>query len=221
MVEILYIGAVKSLLGVRETTRSDTVLIEAGMPSLSEMIRRKTAAFSKKELLGMHEDETPLRRIYKICEQKQTNGYTFLKKLISHNTERILTISEKFENESGSKAMIYKEINPQLKVHPVYKSKEYIIERERLVFTRFRLSSHHLKVETVRWARIDPDERVCGCGLGVENESHVLLDCPKTEEIRARCNVNREVYRDLAGLMKEMENGELVGFVYKCMQIFK
>ena len=78
--ETLHIGAVKSLLGVRETTRSDTVLIEAGMPSVSELIRRKTTAFSKKELLGEHVEETPLRKIYKICEQKQTNGYKYIKK---------------------------------------------------------------------------------------------------------------------------------------------
>ena len=90
-----------------------------------------------------------------------------------------------------------------------------------LVFTRFRLSSHHLKIETGRWARIDAEDRLCDCGLGVENESHVLFDCPKTEEIRARCNVNREVYRDVAGLMSEMDDSELVGFVYKCMQVFK
>ena len=70
-VEKLYIGAVKSLLGVRETTRNDAVLIEAGMPNMSEMIRKRTAAFSKKELLDVHQDETPLRRIYKICEQKR------------------------------------------------------------------------------------------------------------------------------------------------------
>ena len=31
-VEKMYISAVKSALGVRETTRSDTALIEAGMP---------------------------------------------------------------------------------------------------------------------------------------------------------------------------------------------
>ena len=221
VVETLYIGAVKSLLGVRETTRSDTVLIEAGMPSAKELIRRNTTAFSKKELLGEHAEETPLRRIYKICEQKRTYGYKFIEKLISPNAERISSISEIFANEAGSKALIYKEINPELKVHPVYRSKEYIIERERLVFTRFRLSSHHLKIETGRWARIDAEERLCGCGLGVENEAHVLFDCPKTEEIRVRYNVNREIYRDVAGLMDEMDDSELVSFVYKCMQVFK
>ena len=62
------------------------------------------------------------------------------------------------------------------------------------------------------WARIDAEDRLCGCGLGVENEAHVLFDCPKTEEIRVRYNVNRETYRDVAGLMDEMDDSVLVGF---------
>ena len=49
-VEKMYIGAVKSVLGVRETSRSDTVLIEAGMLSLKELIIKRTSTFIKKEL---------------------------------------------------------------------------------------------------------------------------------------------------------------------------
>ncbi len=34
-------------------------------------------------------------------------------------------------------------------------------EFKRIVYTRFRLSAHNLKVETGRWARLPREERVC------------------------------------------------------------
>ena len=125
----------------------DTVLIEAAMPTTLEMIRSRTSKFSKKELLGIHWDETPLRRIFKICEQKQTKGYRFIKNLITPTDDpQPSSLLQKFENETGSKAVTYKRINPQLKLHSAYTSTKYVNERERLEFTKFRLSSHHLKI---------------------------------------------------------------------------
>jgi hypothetical protein len=50
VLEKSYIGALKALLGVRETTRTDVVLLETGMPTLSEFIRKRTASFIKGEL---------------------------------------------------------------------------------------------------------------------------------------------------------------------------
>ena len=39
--EQLYISAIKSLLGVRQTTRTDVVLLESGMPTLKELIKKE------------------------------------------------------------------------------------------------------------------------------------------------------------------------------------
>jgi hypothetical protein len=221
-VEKLYIGAVKAVLGVRETTRNDTVLIEAGMPSTTELIRKRATKFAKNELIDFDRNETPLRRIFKICELKQTNGYRFIKDLITPNGDpEISSLLQRFETETGSKALSYKRINPQLDVHPVYKRKVYVNERERLVFTKLRLCSHHLKIETGRWARIDVEDRLCECGGGIQDESHVLLSCPKTEHIRAQFNVTQEEYATLGVLMDEMDVDDVVSFVYCCMKIFK
>ena len=49
-VEKIYISAVKAVHGVRETTRNDTCLIEAGMSSLQHLIKTRTGTFMKKEL---------------------------------------------------------------------------------------------------------------------------------------------------------------------------
>ena len=89
------------------------------------------------------------------------------------------------------------------------------------MFTKLSLCSHHLKIETGRWARIDVEDRLCECGGGIQDESHVLLSCPKTEHIRAQFNVTQEEYATLGVLMDEMDVDDVVSFVYSCMKIFK
>ena len=89
------------------------------------------------------------------------------------------------------------------------------------MFTRFRLSSHHLKIETGRWARIEVERRVCDCGRGIQDELHVLLKCAKTEELRVRFGVRVEDYDNLGELMEKMDVHVLVSFVYNCMKLFR
>ena len=82
------------------------------------------------------------------------------------------------------------------KVHNVYKSDEYINERERIIFTRFKLSSHNLNIEKGKMSRIDRENRLYDCGL-VQDEPHVLLYCPKTDGVRQRFNVYLEQYPNI------------------------
>ena len=98
---------------------------------------------------------------------------------------------------------------------------KYIEERERLSFTRFRLSSHHLKIETGRWARINVENRLCDCGKGIQDEPHVLFHCGKTEGDRRIFGVDGEVTSDIGALMCKMEVHKLVSFVHCCMKHFK
>ena len=170
-------SAVKAVLGVRETTRNDTALIEAGMPSVQQIIRKRTSKFLKKELNSGRTRDTPLLKIWKLCETKRTKGYIFLSQLLNPSIQQDLSVGEKFRTQNTSKALTYQSINPELTVHKAYTSQEYIDERERLSFTRFRLGSHHLKIETGRWARIEREDRVCDCGGGVQDEQHVLFTC--------------------------------------------
>ena len=219
----MYIAAVKSFLRVRETTRSDTILIESGLPSITERIRKRTAAFVKKELLENERDKTPLMKIYRICGMKQTRGYRFIRDAmlpVERQPARIPP-SQRFLTERGTKAETYRLLNPELKVHPVYTSKNYIDERARICFTRLRLSSHSLKVETGRWSRIAREERLCRCGGSIEDEEHVLLRCPETDGAREKFHVNREEYTDVGRLMNNLDVNVLIPFVDCCMRVFK
>ena len=222
-VERMYISALKSLLGVRDTTRTDTIMIETGLPSISERIRKRTAKFAKKELLDELRDETPLKRIFRICEEKRSRGYRYIcnqmMPLETHPTR--VTPLQTFLNEQGSKAETYRSLNPDLKVHPVYITNDYIDEKARVTFTRMRLSSHNLKVETGRWSRIAREDRICACGEAIEDEEHVLLRCQKTDFVREKFHVDSNEYASISVLMDNLELNMLIPFVDCCMRVFK
>ena len=88
--EQMYIGGLKSLLGVRETTRTDVVLLETGMPTLQELIKKISTAFVKKNI-NASIDETPLAKVYKMCEAKSTGGYRFIKRMLDNPVDEVLS----------------------------------------------------------------------------------------------------------------------------------
>ena len=119
-IEQLYTSAVKAILGVRETTRNDTILIETGMPSVKELLEQRTAKFANKELLL--DRCTPLSQIYKICETKSTSGFVILSNILNPSTNGNDSLIEKFQQQTSTKATTYRDINPGLSVHAVYTS---------------------------------------------------------------------------------------------------
>ena len=54
---------------------------------------------------------------------------------------------------------------------------KFIPEHLRIAFTRFRTSSHRLKIETGRWARLTRERRICKSGEGIGDEQHALTSC--------------------------------------------
>ena len=220
LMEQRYIGALKALLGVRETTRTDVVLLETGMPTLNELIKKRTSAFLKKNI-NAAADDTPLVKVYRMCEAKSTGGYRYFKRLLDNPEEECLVeVKRKMTDSSTSKALKYKEMNPNLNIHGVYNSKVYIDERKRAVFTKFRTSSHSLKIETGRWARIKTEDRLCECGQGVQDESHVVFNCERTGAIRERFGISEDSYENLSDLMENHDVVQLVDFIDECMKQF-
>ena len=80
-------------------------------------------------------------------------------------------------------------------------------------FTRFRLSSHHLKIETGRWARIQKEDRLCECG---EVQDDLVVTCHNTNDIRERFGINNEMYQGIDDLMDKHPLLEIVDFIDKC-----
>ena len=75
------------------------------------------------------------------------------------------------------------------------------------MFTRSRLSSHRLKIETGRWARIEPEDRLCMCGQ-IQTEEHVLLYCVLTDHIRDLSPSNINFPITISAFFDSMETNE-------------
>ncbi len=68
-------------------------------------------------------------------------------------------IKEHITNSDSSRSVVYKKLNPMLSLHSMYHSE--VCETYRVDTTKLRLSSHRLKIETGRWARIPHEECLC------------------------------------------------------------
>ena len=68
--------------------------------------------------------------------------------------------------------------------HVVYDS--FLQEEKRIIITRWRLNNHELKVETGRYEipYLERHLRVCSLCSVLEDENHVLFDCPFYDDIR-------------------------------------
>ena len=97
-------------------------------------------------------------------------------------------LKESVQNSPRSKFRAYVSMNPSLSIHPVYSSvsiNDSVPEYKRMSFSRLRLISHRLRVETGRWSRIPHDQRLCSCSEAVQTEEHVICHCPMTLSIRS------------------------------------
>ena len=195
----LYNWAIKQLLGVRLTTCNDLCYVEIGYPPLKDLVIAKQRKFFKKmwgERLNMFDD--PLVFAIRTVQNAQYKTSNYINGLINDDVNDLEIAMEKVkesirESES-SKRRFYKSVNPDLETHDIYKDKHSINEFHRMSFTRLRLSSHSLAVETGRWNRqggnpLPLEERVCSCGEGIQTERHVIEVCSLTQGVRSRYRV--------------------------------
>ena len=217
--EYLYMSIIKTLLSVRQTTCNNLCLVECGMPSLKAFIRQRQYKYFSKKLQDL-QDDSPLRFALNLVESLNTASYRIINEVLTnsniiHNDN--VDISDKIRSDIESpKRMVYLSMNPQLVSPGVYKNSS-IKEYKRIQYTRARLSSHYLRVETGRWSRIPREERLCTCGKDVQTEAHVMLKCELTEEIRMKYLVTLSEIEELFTL----EDDVVVNFIYEIMQKMK
>ena len=99
--------------------------------------------------------------------------------LVSHmSRDDRKIIAERVRRSTSSKRLTYMSMNPLLHVPSICLDR---FIRERVNYSKLRLSSHDLK--TGRWCRTPRERRLYQCLLGAQAEEHVLLLCVKTELI--------------------------------------
>ena len=83
---------------------------------------------------------TPVAKIVKRYTRDDVSDMS----LLIRNVHRAILSSD------TPRCNVYKDINPTMKVHDVYKVRHTINDLDRISFTRFRVSGHSLAIETGR-----------------------------------------------------------------------
>ena len=217
-----YNQLVRGLLGVRSNTSMHICLIESGKDPPSFIMYKKLKTFIENKMKNRDLEE-PFQIVYEMCKNQNSPGFKFIQKAINKNENEISldSVIHKVRQEAGSKFKTYREVlNPNLEKHEIYNNAVYIPDYLRLQFTRLRLMSHNLKVETGRWSRTPEPNRVCRCDReSVQNEKHVLLQCPLSAHLRQE-NAPLQ-FNSVEALMNCNDMMKLCKYVNMVMQIYQ
>ena len=224
----IYNWALKQLLGVRLTTCNDVCYIESGYSSVNSLVKSKQRTFFAKmynERYVLQDD--PLGFSLKLVLGSSSNTKRYLYNLINIGTSNVIhqdveLLKNNLRSSESSRRKIYcNAINSNLAIHNVYTSKHNIYELYRIAFTRFRVSSHMLAVETGRWnrrgrGRLPMEERLCSCGL-IQSEEHVISFCPLSQSLRD--NYGFTCINDL--MTGSIPNDIVCKIIYEVLEVYK
>ena len=158
-----------------------------------------------------------------MCKNANSKGFKFLQKVVNgdDNVDSLEKIAISIRNDiNATKLQTYcRELNPELEMHDSYGKSIFIPDYVRVWFTRLRVMSHNLKVETGRWSRRAREDRVCQCDRSkIQDEKHVLLECPLSTHVRQR--YRSLPLESLSSLMKCKNVLDLCLFVKETLDIY-
>ena len=215
-VRVMYLNAMRELLGVRKTTANDLCLLELNLPSLEARTRGyQKHAISKliDSRQGMQDD--PFAFVWNLVRDTRTPAVKYILSVLREEDPVGTDIQKRKEMlriTTRSKFVTYRSINPDMTLHPVYcDNTNAFKEHERIAFSRMRLSSHSLRIEMGRWSRTPRELRLCQCGLDIETEEHFLCFCNRfTDKRSALLNINFSSIKDFF----ESEPKGVLKFIY-------
>ena len=198
-----YRRTIKEMLGVRQSTQTNMMLLEAGLPDAKPLIFAKQKLYLDKLRASPSYHGSPVQKAITLAQLHRSpmgNHIAYLDSLqVDPRSSCYEQLQEQIRSSDSTRSVTYRALNPSLSVHPMYSSNR-VIEHHRISTTRLRLSSHYLKVETGRWSRINYEDRTCVCGV-VQDEAHVLLSCQRAEHLRERF-IDKLDFTDLPSLME-------------------
>ena len=222
--EVAYRFGLKRALSVRENTNTEIVYLESDRYPLAIRVSKQQLKFwtTLTEYLGEN-PEHPLATLIEqgrgmnlkyiayydnLRQQFQTPG-----ELEKQLTARYLngwqtSIRQKAGDDEQSRCGVYLLVNPGL-TPP--KQKNNILERERILMSRYRCGSHNLRIETGRLSNpfVPRNERYCSCNNGVQSLNHILFECPLLEDLHQEYNfrsITEALDRDdIASFLLKME----------------
>ena len=212
--------AIKCALGVKSSTPNIQCLVEIGYPPITQYIRQKQLVFYS---TFIHDRQNithdPLNFVFNINECRYPSNIKFFKRETCPDYDSLESLRSKLATCDRVKSILYCSINTTLSTHEIYTRRHTIPEYKRKFFTRMRLSSHDLKIETGRW-NIPPtprDERLCSCLLGIQDERHIIEECSKSDYMRSNF---RHINFTLENILNHLESFTACNILYELYTIY-
>ena len=182
--EAPYMSSLKQLLGVRISTCNDIALLEAGVPSPRAYIVGRQQRFLQKLMARTDFSSSYIGTIMVEAQRVKSPMGKRITALLENSPTLTPSVEAAVRQSESTRRSIYRAVNPKLERVKLY-SDSSCPEYARIAATRIRLGSHRLRVETGRWSRLPRDQCTCSCPQNaVQDEPHVLLDCPLTRQLR-------------------------------------
>ena len=223
----LYNNAIKHMLGVRYNSCTDLCLHEAGFSPVEALVKERQRTLLKK-LWQSRRDmvDDPFAHTMRLVTSSRYVTSTYINGLLTSQNQIIneakTALRAGIEVSVSSRRTTYRDVtNTLLKTCELYTSAHNVPEERRISYTRFRVISHSLAVETGRWnrrgrGRLPLEERLCPCGA-VQTEEHVVVHCPLSQDLR-------RIHRifTIEELNSEIISSERkCNFIYELLNLYK
>ena len=115
--------------------------------------------------------------------------------------------------------MIYTDTQPIGLIKTTYKAEHYVLKvkstKQRSAMSRFRCGVAPINLEIGRFFNIPANERFCNfCSGQVEDEAHVILECPMYDQLRKELFVHAMYIHE--GFMQMSKEDKLVFLFTEC-----
>ena len=178
------VQALKAILEVKRGTATDLVYHELRRPNIVSRVKDQQYKFFKR-INSLNEDIAIVVSIMRICQGCPMLMY--YESLHNHHGDDDMKDRElRIQSSTLSSLVYYSAMNFSSK-SMIYQS--FMDDEKRAVISRWRLSNHRLKIETLRYHRplIQRKDRLCDvCGV-LDDETHAVYEC-------IRYNIIREKY---------------------------
>ena len=180
--------ALKSILGIKSGTSNDIVYHEINQPDIIASIKDRQFKFAKK-IKQLGPGEALMKEIWDMCvidDEPTSMRHHYETAKDGNCAMNIDARKNRIINSDESMCDRYRSICGIEHNSILYQS--CIDDTKRKTITRWRLSSHQLRIETGRYSRpyTEKKDRLCQICDVVEDESHALYDCRAHKFIRER-----------------------------------
>ena len=179
--------ALKSCLGIKSGTTTDLVYTEINRPDIIAIIKDRQFNFARK-IKNLKKGDALVKEIWDLCASLEPPSLRSYYECINDGNVKTNIAERKTRVETSEQSMCvrYKTMVGMRYSETLYNS--CLDDSKRITITRWRLSSHKLKVETGRYTRpvTERENRLCDVCKVIDDEHHAIYVCSVHRLIREK-----------------------------------